>query len=423
VDIDNGNFRAWFESKVRESLAHLYDPAKLRSSPLVDLLGLAHKPHSSMALQDILSQAVAACEPSPGTPDQANAWRLYNLLSQRYVEQFSIEDVAANLNVGLRQLRRLHNQALQMLSDHLWAQYDLTSRQHEYSGMAGHSDAPANQGETIAARHRELEWVQESIQTERVDAVQELLSALSVVRPLMDTLHVHAECELLNNPPTLAVRLPAVRQALLGVLYTAIHLAEGGAIRVRMSHRANQLLMHIWPVPPGSKGLALALGENEALETARELLQLSGGDLRLNALAGDPLLQAFELSLPLGEQIPILVIDDNADTLRLIERYLSDSPYLFTGTREPKQGLALASRSSPRVIILDLMLPDMDGWEVLSRLRQHPDTCDIPILVSTILPYEDMALLRGAAAFMRKPLNRSALLEILGDLVDQAGRR
>ena len=121
----------------------------------------------------------------------------------------------------------------------------------------------------------------------------------------------------------------------------------------------------------------------------------------------------IRISVPAKERIPVLVIDDNADTLRLLERYLSNSRYRFLGTPDPAQAVDLAEKQSPRIIVLDVMLPGVDGWELLGRLRQHPKTCDIPTIVCTILPQEQLALDLGATEFIRKPVSRQALLSAL----------
>jgi CheY-like chemotaxis protein len=66
---------------------------------------------------------------------------------------------------------------------------------------------------------------------------------------------------------------------------------------------------------------------------------------------------------------------------------------------------------------MDVMLPGIDGWELLGRLREHPHMRAVPIIVCTILPQERMALALGAAAFIRKPASRETLLTALDQQV------
>ena len=67
-------------------------------------------------------------------------------------------------------------------------------------------------------------------------------------------------------------------------------------------------------------------------------------------------------------------------------------------------------------ILVDVMMPQMDGWEVLGQLRQHPLTNYIPIVVHTILAQEELALSLGASALLRKPVTRQNFLAVLDRL-------
>jgi CheY-like chemotaxis protein len=147
-------------------------------------------------------------------------------------------------------------------------------------------------------------------------------------------------------------------------------------------------------------------------------MELSAGTLDITAR--QPGLWRVTLAFTVANQIPVLVIDDNADTLRLMERYLTGTRFVFTGTSHPDQIMALAESASPRVIVLDVMFPEVDGWEILGRLREHPRTQHTPVIISTILPQETLAMALGAAGFLRKPVSREALLAALEQQSAQA---
>jgi len=124
------------------------------------------------------------------------------------------------------------------------------------------------------------------------------------------------------------------------------------------------------------------------------------------------------LILPALEQLPVLVIDDNADTLQLLRRYTADTRYRLITTQNPEQTLRLVEKFSPQIIVLDVMMPQVDGWKVLGRLRQHPLTAHLPVIVCTILAQEEMALALGASGFVRKPVTRQAFLTALDHQVE-----
>jgi CheY-like chemotaxis protein len=148
-----------------------------------------------------------------------------------------------------------------------------------------------------------------------------------------------------------------------------------------------------------------------SLEIARQLTNLCGGRLSLPP-QGEGVF-SVTLALPALEQLPVLAIDDNADTLQLLQRYTAGTRYRLIGTQDPEQALTLAGRLSPQIIVLDVMMPQVDGWKVMGTLRQHPLTSHIPIVVCTILAQESLALSLGASGFVRKPVMRQALLDAL----------
>jgi len=119
------------------------------------------------------------------------------------------------------------------------------------------------------------------------------------------------------------------------------------------------------------------------------------------------------LTLPASEQLPVLVIDDNADTLQLLRRYAAGTRYCLYALQNPEQAMSLVEKHAPKIIVIDVMMPHIDGWKLLAQLRQHPLSEHIPILVCTILPQEEMALSLGASGFMQKPLTRQAFLDAL----------
>ncbi|MBT7782761.1 MAG: response regulator, partial [Anaerolineae bacterium] len=79
----------------------------------------------------------------------------------------------------------------------------------------------------------------------------------------------------------------------------------------------------------------------------------------------------------------ILIIDDDLDTLRLVGLMLQKKGYEIAAANNGKQGLLKVAEDIPDLILLDVMMPEMDGYEVARRLRQDPQTENIPILMFT----------------------------------------
>lgn len=79
----------------------------------------------------------------------------------------------------------------------------------------------------------------------------------------------------------------------------------------------------------------------------------------------------------------IMVVDDEKRLVSLVESYLAQEGYRVVTANDGKEALPIASREKPDLIILDLMMPEMDGFTVLDHLKNNPDTASIPVIVVT----------------------------------------
>ena len=79
----------------------------------------------------------------------------------------------------------------------------------------------------------------------------------------------------------------------------------------------------------------------------------------------------------------ILVIDDEKDLIKLVDHHLSREGYLVIGAKNGFEGVKMAYEHKPDLILLDIMLPEMDGWEVCKQLRNQRESAHIPIIMLT----------------------------------------
>lgn len=108
----------------------------------------------------------------------------------------------------------------------------------------------------------------------------------------------------------------------------------------------------------------------------------------------------------------ILIIDDDVDTLRLVGLMLQRQGYLISAASNGSQGLTKALEERPDLILLDVMMPDMDGYEVTRRLRKNPATVSIPILMFTAKTQLDDKVTGfevGADDYLTKPTHPTEL--------------
>jgi len=386
---------------VHRALHHLYDPVELSLSPLAGWFGITRGDVPS-ALRRELLEGIAALKPGSRVPPESNAWRVYQVLCYRFEEQSSQEEVASQMAVSPRQVRRLEQTAIRALTSHLTAQHGLS----EDTGPV-----PTDDPEPPAEHAQELDFLRKSYPRETTDVYSLVDSALKTVEGMLKAAAREIQLDLPPGLPPVRGQATTLRQVLLNLFLAAIRVRTQAVIALTGASREKQVWIDVTVESPETGDRP---GEDigEFLDLARRLAELSEGTL--NFLPPTPYrILAVRLGLPIAEQIRVLFVDDNEDSLRLFARFLEGTRFLFSATRDPHRALALAEETGAQIIVLDIMLPDIDGWEMLGRIRTHPHLGGIPVVISTILPHESLAASLGAAGFLRKPVSREALLNTL----------
>ena len=179
----------------------------------------------------------------------------------------------------------------------------------------------------------------------------------------------------------------------------------------------------------GGTGLGLAL--------TRRFCQMMGGDVTVHSVPGEG--SVFTITLPAvvdeakpeasaeaasgppngvaaddAEPLPpakscVLVIDDDPRQRDLMQRFLSKEGFCIRAAAGGEEGLRLARQLRPAAITLDVMMPDMDGWSVLSALKADAELCDIPVIMLTMVDDRKRGFTLGASDYATKPVDRHRL--------------
>jgi CheY-like chemotaxis protein len=397
--------REQFQAELRDALNHLQDPSRLRHSPLADLFGVAGRRDSPSALRSVLVEAIASLKPPPDAPVQSHAWRNYECLFYRHVQQFSQAEIAVQLGVSDRHLRREQSRALETLANQLWEHFALETE------VAGGSHAGP-------AMNEELAWMKNGLSEGAIDLNETLSTVADLAGPLAARHGVRVELGA-GKLPKVACDAVVLRQMLLSLLGVIIPLASGDRVVLTAESLSHGVKIDAGctRVAPSSQPMSEAGAAS--LDMVRQMAGLCGAELAVTAES-----QSFQatLTLPTLGQLLVLVIDDNAGTLQLFQRYTIGTRYRLVGTRDQARAVRLAEKLSPQVILLDVMMPRVDGWEILGRLRHHPATQHIPVVACTILAEEELAISLGASAFMRKPVTQEDFLAVLDRQIERLGK-
>jgi CheY-like chemotaxis protein/anti-sigma regulatory factor (Ser/Thr protein kinase) len=175
-------------------------------------------------------------------------------------------------------------------------------------------------------------------------------------------------------------------------------------------------------------------GTGLGLPISRRFCRMMGGDIGVESVAGEG--STFTIRLPLevveaveesegaaetppvvipapGEEQVVLVVDDDPNALDLLGRTLQEAGVRVVTASEGQEALDLARALHPAAITLDVLMPGMDGWEVLRELKDDPATQDIPVLMVTMTNDRALGYALGATDFLTKPVKRAQLVQLL----------
>jgi signal transduction histidine kinase/CheY-like chemotaxis protein len=261
------------------------------------------------------------------------------------------------------------------------------------------------------------------------------------------SLDVDPEVGLLN-----ADRL-RFRQVVLNLLSNAVKFTpEGGQVDVRASIHGQDLVVLVADtgvgVPAedrerifdsfqqGTRPSGQVEGTGLGLTLSKRILELHGGRIWVESEAGKG--STFGFALPAGSEEPalqpvpqagldsgvttepasgpgptVVVVEDDRRSFDLLRVYLEAAGARVVSARDGKEGLDTVRRLSPAGVVLDILLPGVDGWEVLAQLKADPGTAAIPVVVVSMLDERGRGFALGAAEYLVKPVGKEQLLAAL----------
>ena len=250
-----------------------------------------------------------------------------------------------------------------------------------------------------------------------------------------------------------------VKQILLNLLSNAAKFTSQGQIILRCTYEQGLLNMAVQDsgigIPPGALERIFEEfqqadgsttrqygGTGLGLSISRRLARLLGGDLKVKSQEGVG--STFTLNIPLHYGSPaytaalrpqaaatpssaaaqpvepekplVLAIDDDPDVIYLLNEILEDAGFRLVGASTPSEGLHKARELQPFAILLDIVMPRKDGWQVLHELKTDPKTSHIPVILLTILEKKALGYRLGATDYLVKPLDEDAVLSALRQL-------
>ncbi|MHB8089260.1 MAG: response regulator, partial [Anaerolineaceae bacterium] len=285
------------------------------------------------------------------------------------------------------------------------------------------------------------------LQLEDVSITEVITKAISTATGLIKDKPIELIQKIPSDLPSVKADEIKLGQVVLNLLSNAIKFTEKGRITIEAELSKDENLNPELKVMVSDSGVGIAAsdqaklfqrfsqvddsptrktgGTGLGLSISRSLIELHGGKIGLmSSQPGKG--SVFYFTLPVigyrkgldlnalghGKNV-ILSIDDDPQVIGLYERYLKNYGFEVVALTNPAKAVEKAVELKPFAITLDIMMPQVDGWQVLHELKQDERTRDIPILVCSILEEEDKGYSLGASEYLVKPFLQDDLINAI----------
>jgi CheY-like chemotaxis protein/nitrogen-specific signal transduction histidine kinase len=247
-------------------------------------------------------------------------------------------------------------------------------------------------------------------------------------------------------PDSIKIDTQKLRYILLNILSNSVRLTERGKISVSVSApNSKKLVFRISDTSPGLNAKKsteffqpFALNELQSskfgnltglgLTLTKKYIEYLNGDISISTgigkgitytftIAGEILTsiegQIVSLPKPTGTKNKVLVVEDDYATSKLLSNYLSKWGYEPTIVNSAQQALRIVETQQFLSVIMDIILPDANGFELLKQFRENPLTKHMPVIVCSVEAEQQKAFMMGAVEYFVKPINYKFLVEVL----------
>jgi CheY-like chemotaxis protein len=297
-------------------------------------------------------------------------------------------ELAEELAISIRQLRREHARAVEAVLDLLWEKLrPQLETKDEAQGQAAES---------------ETEQLISQAPADDLSVADLVDGIFATLLPLAQSRKMLLENALPDHLSLVRANRVVLRQGLMGLVSAALQRFAGGNIRVESAEGTNDF--RLWIKAEGETQISAS---KSGLDVSRKLIASLGGQVEINP---EPPHWQAEIRLPVAEELPLLVMDDNPGLVELYRRYLAGRGYRVFEAHSADEVIATAQKQPLKLIILDVMMPNQDGWEVLQRLKSDAATTTIPVMICSVLDETEIAATLGASDYLHKPVSQDALL-------------
>ncbi len=400
------------EQALRVALPHLYDVAHRPPEALCTMTGCT--PADGMpSVQAAVLRAIEDLRPAPEVPSGSYTRRIYDLLHSRYVLRLTQEETAYQAHMSRRTINRLQHSAVRVLATALWerSQQARTAIAQDVAGDMVAAESAADG--SLQSWESQVQLELQSLQMKAPDARADVGEVIASVREFLDPLarQLGGAIEVRFSRPELSAQVHPVvlSQVLIGIL------------RRLMTHIADRRISLYATREDGNAKITLTGTIAEEGFGAADLL---AGIPVCDEISVETCLDGMQvfvwIRIASAGTVTVLVADDNEDVAHFYRDATIGTRYHIIHTAEGRHLFDKIAAAAPEIIVLDIMLPDTDGWRLLMRLHEDPSTRAIPVIVCSVVRDEELALSLGAAGYLPKPVRPRDFVQALDRVLSRS---
>ena len=294
---------------------------------------------------------------------------------------------------------------------------------------------------------------------EEFDLAEALESVSSTVMPLMERNNNSFTTDLDASAGLMSTDLTKLRQILFNLLSNAAKFTENGTVTLKVRHRERRDRDWVeFAVTDTGIGLTeeqlgklfQAFAQADAstnrnyggtglgLALSRHFSQIMGGTISAKSEPGKG--STFLVSLPrvfaddvesdlnadqynVGSGQKILVVDDDNAARASMVQAIVGAGYIAEQAKNGRECMDKVQSFRPDAIVLDIIMPQLDGWTVLRSLKEDPELCDIPVILASVLGDKEMGFVFGAVEYLLKPFDQDQLISTIRSVCGEGTAR
>jgi len=398
-----------FEIELQNTLYNLSDPVYVPEVCVFQVLDVQPAEGFDGVRQKLIEVIERGAKSATGS-DTAKITFLFKVLQQRFVQSLSQERAAEVLDISARHLRRKQIEAIRALAVRLWSRnqaaetaavgLESTLAQTSVVGPSG----ALSWAEMVL---REIEVLNSrSLGIITTDLARVVLKTIEMARYMHQKDGISLEIEEISSGIEVAVHPNVLRQVILYIVQQVAQSGFSGEVKLSVSEECDMTTLSFQisrsdaqshPVIPNIDELAAVLG-------GRAEIHMQDGCCTL------------DLVFPKSRKVAVLVVDDNFETAHLYRRFTLNSRYEIFHTPSGFDLLEQIQQVAPDILVIDVLLPGQDGWDLLLQLRQNPKTASLPVIVCSVMGDPETARSLGANNYLPKPVDQKTFLRALEDV-------